>query len=38
MTSRSERLLRLVALFCFGAVGVALISSMRSTCRPAPGA
>ena len=26
MTSRSERLLRLVALFCFGAVGVALIS------------
>ena len=26
MTSCSERLLRLVALFCFGAVGVALIS------------
>ena len=26
MTSRSERLLRLVALFCFGAVGVALVS------------
>ena len=26
MTSRSERLLRLIALFCFGAVGIALIS------------
>ncbi|MEN4921361.1 disulfide bond formation protein B [Achromobacter spanius] len=26
MTSRSERLLRLIALFCFGAVGVALVS------------
>ncbi|MBO1014227.1 disulfide bond formation protein B [Achromobacter sp. SD115] len=26
MTSRSERLLRLIALFCFGAVGLALVS------------
>lgn len=26
MTSRPERLLRLIALFCFGAVGVALVS------------
>ncbi|KGD98398.1 disulfide bond formation protein DsbB [Achromobacter sp. RTa] len=26
MTSRSERLLRLIALFCFGAVGIALVS------------
>jgi disulfide bond formation protein DsbB len=26
MPSRSERLLRLIALFCFGAVGVALVS------------
>ena len=26
MTTRSERLLRLIALFCFGAVGVALVS------------
>lgn len=26
MTSRPERLLRLIALFCFGAVGIALIS------------
>ncbi|HEY9274221.1 disulfide bond formation protein B [Achromobacter sp.] len=26
MTSRSERLLRLIALFCFGAVGLALAS------------
>lgn len=26
MTTRSERLLRLIALFCFGAVGIALLS------------